>query len=221
MSTNSRRVLVFAATVVALYPDVVHAVPPPIPADFVLTSDFGPRDVSGGTSFHSGIDYAAFGGSARTLGRALPAIETAGIQEIRRQGTLGWNIALGADVPTPKAWRYAHLFLTTATLRGNALGRFMLTIEQGEFVVIRFTDNTRTSAEKAYAARANLPILAPLPNDFTVLLTTTVVEAGELFAPVGQSGLRGKRPRPHLHLALNFTPGSLIGDNPRRVRLKL
>lgn len=215
MSTNSHRVLALALALV-LGPMVARAVPPPVPADFVLTSDFGPRDAPGGTPFHSGIDYGAVGGSGRTLGRALPAIEGATIRNIGRSSTLGWNVELQVSNPIERDWTYAHLFLTTARLRGNALGRFMLTTQQGEFVIIRFTDETRTTAERAYSRQANLPILAPLPNDFTVLLTTAVVAAGELFAPTGQSGLRGRHARPHLHLALNFTPGTLIGDNPFR-----
>lgn len=185
----------------------------PVPPDFVITSDFGPR--AEGSFFHNGIDYAA--GSGRTAGTSVPAIEAATIKSIDRSKSRGWFVRLKAD-GSLREWEYHHLFVTTGSVQGNSSGRFSLDRVQGldgpEIAIIKYTDETRLRGEAAYARSAGLRVVVrdgfPL---FKIIKTQNHLSSGTLLAPIGNTG---NSTNPHLHLALNFTPGTQIADNPLR-----
>ncbi|OGS19802.1 MAG: hypothetical protein A2252_02725 [Elusimicrobia bacterium RIFOXYA2_FULL_39_19] len=74
-----------------------------------ITSDFGPRNVIGGTWFHQGIDYNPIVEAGFSKGIPIPAVNHGVIDFIDYEGLKKVIIDSGSN----KEWSYLHIFSNT------------------------------------------------------------------------------------------------------------
>jgi len=177
---------------------------------FPITSEFGPRMLSGVPDFHPGIDYGA------TAGTAAPLIEAGTISRLSFDGgglspTAGTILFFEFDTATSHHFRYLHMFNNTA-LPINS-GGFTLTLTSGGHLAIVHWVGGQVGSAADYAlspsANENPQIGGVNVKDSqgVDILTTNIAQSP--VGPVGYSGLANPNQK-HLHIDL----GAGISQNP-------
>jgi len=190
----------------------VPDVPSPFPTSSI-SSDYGPRNLDSKYDFHSGIDYA--------MPKGTPIVHKENYQgtvvQIKRDENS--HIIL-IEITGRKNFAYLHIFedikefepgdhMTVESSDRRYVYDLRYTVNNNLCIVF-WTDPTRKFANRAICQYSNEKIVGDSGEYIKTLsgedlLTTNIVNTGDIIAPVGDSGVPG---HPHLHLAFNYFTGS-------------
>ena len=192
--------------------DVVEpTLPSPFPVSSI-SSDFGPRNVTTGSRFHEGVDYAQIPGTL------IPPVEQATITDIGFDDR-GYGWRMYAKNGPVREWRYGHMFTNPGTPPQDS-GEFELKKiifyedeiyptrpTDTRYVIIRWQNRTENRAYSVLSSRANFAVpngnmgnIRGISGDEAIKTTNTL---SGFVGPVGDSGVAAGHP--HLDLGFNRT----------------
>lgn len=171
-----------------------------------IESDYDMR-VTNGTRYHQGIDYLP---RATCRGDGIVAVETGAVSLIFATDGLK-SIAITSD-NGDRAFLYMHIFRNIAPdglKSGNFVMKRIGTTGNYAIIDLEFDNGPNQARGRALAVAPNQIV----SYNNTNYVTTNRVTAGELIAPIGNSGPAGIDP--HLHIALIESPGAGISGGGR------